>query len=86
MDEFIKKFVYDVLDIKEITEYEFVEKYGFTFVVKREVTHINDKLSSVEIIPLGIIYDENGEYYYAPLHVTTEIDAIVKKYVEEKLK
>lgn len=86
MDEFFKNFLYDALDIKEIKKYEFIEKYGFTFVVKREDTYINDKLSSAEIIPLGIIFDENGEYYYAPLHVTTEIDAIVKEYVEEKLK
>lgn len=86
MDEFIKNFIYDALEIKEMSEYEFIEKYGLTFVVKREDTYINDNLSSAEIIPLGIIYDENGQYYYAPLYVTTEIDVIVKKYVEEKLK
>lgn len=86
MDEFIKEFVYDVFDIEEKAKYEFVEKYGLTFVFKREDTYINDELSSAEIIPFGIIYEENGQYYYAPLHVTTEIDTIVKRYVEEKLK
>ena len=44
---------------------------------------INNNLSSAEILPIGIIYDENGEYYFAPLHETDEIHEIVKSFVEK---
>lgn len=72
--------------INQNTEYKFKKNYGFTFVFEEKILEIDEKISSAEIKPLGIIYEENGEYYYAPLHVTTEIDMIVKKFVEKRLK
>ena len=82
MDSDIRKFVHDALDIEVTSEYEFRKLYGFTFVFRTDMIAINDRISSAEIAPIGIIYDENGEYYYAPLDVTDEIDKIVKKFVE----
>lgn len=83
MVEQMKNIIYDFFDIKKIREYEFRTICGFTFVFEKEEMRINNELSSAEIMPVGIIYDENGEYYFAPLHETDEIDEIVKKFVEK---
>lgn len=83
MDEKIKKFIYDAINIEEILTYEFRTICGFTFVFKKEELLINKNFSSAEILPVGIIYDENGEYYLAPLHDTIEINDIIKEFVEK---
>ena len=83
MDNPMKNFIYDALNIKKTKNYEFRTIYGFTFVFKKEEMRINNNLSSAEILPIGIIYDENGEYYFAPLHETDEIHEIVKSFVEK---
>lgn len=81
MDKYIKQLIGDILNINITNEYLFHEIYGFTFVFRRDFTVINDQLSSAEIEPVGIIYEENGEYYYAPLHVGEEIEPIMKEFV-----
>lgn len=86
MDSYIKKFVYDALDIDEIIEYELREMFGFTFVFKKAITIINERISSAGIAPVGIIYDENGEYYYAALDDSGDIGEIVEKFAEEMVK
>jgi hypothetical protein len=82
MDDIILNFIADQLDMSVKREYLFSKVCGFTFVFKREVLSINDKVTSAEIRPAGIIYEENGEYYYAPLHDGDEIDEIVQGYVK----
>lgn len=82
MDRHIKKIIDYVFDFKSTSEYLFYEKFGFTFVFRRDITTLNEKITSAEILPIGIIYVENGEYYYAPLHGTDEIDGIVKDFVK----
>ena len=81
MDEYIKKIMEDFLDIRIRSEYLFRSLYGLTLVFRREYAVINNQLSSATIEPIGIIYEENGEYYYAPLHDGDKIDDIVKEFV-----
>lgn len=75
----------NMFNINETSEMEFYEKYGFTFVFERKIIHINDKLTSAEIIPHGIIYLENNEYYLAPLDNDIDINTIIKEYVKKTL-
>lgn len=81
----MEKFICETIGLKKIDTYHFKKLCGLTFVFKSEVTSIKDNLTSAEISPVGIIYEENGEYYFAPLHHTDEIDEIVKEYVENIL-
>lgn len=72
----------NIFEITEDTDYEFRKLYGFTFVFKRKIISVGEKISSAEIKPAGIIYEENGQYYYAPLDKTENITEIIEKYVE----
>lgn len=85
MDEKIKEFIEDLLEIKKISEYCFSEIHGYTFVFKKEILIINTKNVSAEIKPIGIIYEENGEYYLAPIDVVNEIGEVVKEFVRQQL-
>lgn len=51
-----------------------------------KILPLNDYSSSAEIRPLGIIYEESGEYYLAPIDVVDEIDEVVKEFVKQHLK
>lgn len=64
------------------TSIEFKKLYGFTFVFKKRTVSFRDELSSAEISPLGIIYDEDGEYYFAPIHRSVNLTEVVKEYVK----
>ncbi|WP_407454998.1 hypothetical protein [Methanobrevibacter sp.] len=83
MDKPLKNFVYDFLNIKEIIKYEFQTICGFTFVFKKEEIQMNNQISSLEIKPVGIIYEENDEFYFAPLYDKVEIGEVIKRFVEE---
>lgn len=85
MDREINKFIEDTLGIKIIEEYEFKKIYGLTFVFKRAISTINERISSAEIRPVGIIYEENGQYYLAPLDVIDEISEVIKEFVEKEI-
>lgn len=85
MDRDLKKFIDDILKIKEINEYHFREVCGFTFVFKKEEICINNQMESAEIKPIAIIYEENDEYYLAPLDVVDEINEVVKEFVKKQL-
>ncbi|WP_432645303.1 hypothetical protein [Methanobrevibacter sp.] len=82
MKENVKKFISDMSNIKIITEYEFHELYGLTFVFKSEFFQVKSQISSVSIMPIGIIYDENNEYYFAPLVDDVDVNQVVKNYLE----
>jgi hypothetical protein len=56
-----------------------------TFGFKSEIASVRDSVSSASIIPMGIIYRENDEYYFAPLDETYQINEIVKEFVEKEL-
>lgn len=73
-------------EISQDTDFEFKEFYGLTFVFKRKIVHFRNRISSAEIAPVGIIYEENGEYCFAPLDRTEDIHEIVREYVENHLK
>lgn len=75
IEEFFE-FEYDI-------DYEFKEAYGFTFVFKTIMTIFKGRVTSAEIAPVGIIYEENGEYYLAPLGKADNIHEIVKEYVKK---
>ena len=66
-------------------EFELREICGFTFVFEKNVLKLRDEMVSAEIRPAAIIYEENGEYYLAPLYDKVKISPIVKKYVEKFL-
>ena len=73
------------LDIEEIEEINFKKIYGLYFASKTTYTFINSEISSSQIIPVAIIYEENDEFYLAPLHDEDEIEEIVKNFVEKCL-
>ena len=77
-EEIGKKF-----EINQDTSIEFKTLHGMTFVFKKKIICIRGQLSSAEIKPVGIIYDENGEYYFAPLEKSYPLDDIVEEYVSE---
>ena len=85
MDKHIISFLEDIVGYEEIQEYEFEKLYGFTFVFKKAIFTINDKISAAEIKPVGIIFEENGEYYLAPIDVIDEIEQVVKEFVEKEI-
>lgn len=82
MDKYVQQIMEEFFDFNMSTEYIFRKIYGFTFVFRRDFAIINDQISSAAIEPLGIIYEENDEFYYAPLYEGDEIEAIVKEFVK----
>ena len=64
------------------SDYQFREVCGLTFVFKRNFISIKDKLSSAEIKPVGIIYTEKGQEYFAPLDSGGNIEEIIEEYVK----
>lgn len=86
MENKIKEFVYDAFEIEVDSEYQFKELYGLTFVFKNDVTIIKKRLSSNSLSPVGIIYEENDEYYFAPLDKSVSLSSVVREYVDKCLK
>ena len=86
MRDEIMDFVLDQFGIAEDVTFEFHKLCGFTFVFQKSIFTFRNDCSSAEIKPVGIIYEENGEYYLAPLDEVSEINAIVKEFVEIYLK
>ena len=86
MDRYIEKFIEDIFDIRTDKEYHFKEVYGLTFAFSEKIVHINDKISSAELRPVGIIYEENSQYYLAPLYDAIEIEEVVREFVRKNLK
>lgn len=85
MDKNIKNFIHDALNFDVIVEYDFQKLYGFTFAFKSEFISMKDHLTSASITPVGIIYEENGEFYLAPLYDDIEIEEVIKSYVEKEI-
>lgn len=69
--------------INQDTEFKFKDSYGFTFVFEENILRINEKISSAELKPIGIIYEENGEYYFAPLDEVGDIKAIINEFMKK---
>ena len=72
----------EIFEVRQDTTIEFRKLYGFTFVFKKRIITFRNQVSSAEIRPLGIIYDENGEYYFAPLYRSVNINDVVREYVK----
>jgi len=77
-DDFLK----DLFEITQDHQFEFKEVYGFTFVFRTTLTKFKEMITSAEIKPVGIIYEENGEYYFAPLYEVENISEIIEEYVK----
>lgn len=86
MKDEINEFLKDHFGIEDRTTIEFREFFGFTFAIEKSVYIFQGRYTSAEIKPVAIIYEENGEFYLAPLDKTTKIDTIVKEFVENCLK
>ena len=73
-----------ILDIiRKESFYEFRELYGFTFVFENTTVYFKDTIASADIKPVGIIYEENEDYYFAPLTDKPEnLKKIIKEYVK----
>ena len=69
--------------INQDTEFKFKDLYGFTFVFEENILRINEKISSAQLKPVGIIYQENGEYYFAPLDEVGNIKAIINEFMKK---
>ena len=82
MEDKLKKFVYDTFEIETDSEYQFKEMYGLAFVFKNETVMINKRLSSKLLSPVGIIYEENDEYYFAPLDEVGDIKVIINEFMK----
>ena len=78
----IEEYLHDTFSIEKIAEYEYETRFGLTFVFKRELITLKNRISSCEIDPVGIIFEENGKYYFAPLHEDYEIDDIIHGFVD----
>ena len=85
MDKNIKNFIHDAFNFDVIVEYNFRRLYGFTFAFKSEFIRMRNQLTSASITPVGIIYEENGEFYLAPLYDDIEIEEVIKSYVEKEI-
>ena len=85
MKDDFEKFIEDMFKIDKHENFEFKTLYGFTFVYKRTIYLVGGNLSSAEISPAGIIFEENDEIYFAPLDETIKIETIVKEFVENSL-
>ena len=72
----------DILNLTHSRKIEFRQLYGFTFVFKTDIVNINENITSAEIKNIGIIYEENDEYYFAPLYDVEDIDEIIREYVK----
>lgn len=85
MKDEIIDFLSGELDMEGNVEFEFRELYGFTFVFQKWFLSYEENYSSAEIKPVGIIYEENGEFYLAPLYEDVEIEEVIKSYVEKEI-
>ena len=78
----MKDEIFETFQINETVTYEFREICGFTFAFREKIYTMKDSLTSAEIKPVGIFYEENGEFYLAPLDETINIEQIVEEYVK----
>ena len=72
----------EIFEISQDVKIEFKEIYGLTFAFESKINIMRNSIVSTEIAPLGIIYKENDEYYFAPLDEVENIDEIIKEYVK----
>lgn len=86
MDLKVEKFINEFIEFNHKRKYLFSEVCGFTFAFKEEFAIVRGNVTSAMIEPVGIIYEENGEYFFAPLAEMYELDEIIKEYVNFKLK
>ena len=86
MDKFMEDLIEDLFEIKIEKEYHFRKLYGLTFAFKQEIAYLNNKISSADIRPVGIIYEENDQYCLAPLYDAIEIEEVVREFVWKNLK
>lgn len=85
MDKFLENLIDELFEIRTDSEYHFKEIRGLTLAFHEKIVHINDRISSAEIMPIGIIYEENDQYYLAPLYDAVEIDEVVHEFVRKNL-
>lgn len=85
MDERIEKIAEGLLNFDVRKDYLFREVCGFTFVFEKEEMWSHSQIASAEIKPIAIIYEENGQYYLAPIDVVDQIEEVVKEFVRKEL-
>ena len=82
----IEEFIKDFIDLKEIKKIDFKKVCGFYFAIQTTHITIKNEISSSEIKPIAIIYEENDQYYLAPIGELDEMEEVVKNFVEKCLK
>ena len=86
MKDEIMEFLKEGFNFDEITEFHFREICGFTFVIKKSFLKLKERYASAEVKTVGIIFEENGEYYFAPLDKHSKKEQIIKEFVDKCLK
>lgn len=82
----IEELIKDFTGITVIKEIDFKKVCGFYFAVETAYIIIKDEISSSEIKPVAIIYEENDQYYLAEIDGTCQTEEVVKNFVEKCLK
>lgn len=82
MKDKLEEFLTELIGFDEYREYSFKKCHGMTFVFRSTFIKLNDEISSAEIKPVGIIYEENDEIYFAPLDKVDKIEPIVEEFVK----
>ena len=71
--------------MKETVKIEFKKIHNLTFVFKTKIITLNEKITSLEINPTGIIYTQKEDYYFAPLSEDYDIEKIAEKFAKEEV-
>ncbi len=85
MEDDILKFIQDTFEIEIDSKYHFKKLYGLTFVYRDDVISTKNSINAYSLTPLGIIYDEKEEYYFAPIDESATISDVVQEYVKQCL-
>lgn len=80
VDEQEKKDWKDIIDVDYETDYQFKTLYGLTFVFKRRFLQVKGMVISGSIAPEAIIYQQDGEFYLAPLKDGCDRKGICEEY------
>ena len=82
IEDLIKEFT----GMTVINEIDSKKVCGFYFAIKTQQVMIKNEISSSEIKPVAIIYEENDQYYLAPIDDACKTEEVVKNFVEKCLK
>lgn len=81
MKEKIDRIMSEIMKMDKNSKFIFKNMCGLTFVYEETFFMCGEKISSAEMKPVGIIYEENDDFYFAPLDEIDKIEPIIKEFV-----